>query len=75
MSPMATMLEQAIQKMRELSPDRQERFARFLLHELSSDADWERSTAEHAAGVQRLVDEVLAADGRGETEPLDLDRL
>jgi hypothetical protein len=75
MIPMPTMLEQAIQKMRELPPDRQERFAQFLLQELASDADWERSTAVHAVGAQRLVEEVLAADDRGETEPLDLERL
>ncbi len=72
---MVTLMDQAIERLRGLPPDRQERFARFLLHELTADGDWERTTQAHPEAVRRLVDEVLAADRRGETEPLDVDRL
>ncbi len=69
---MTKLLEQALEKLRELPDDRQESFARFLLHELETDVAFEASSATHQESLTRLVKDVLAADARGEAEVLDL---
>ena len=72
---MVKIMERAIEKLRSLADDRQETFARFLLSELDADAAWERTTTANAQSVDRLVQDVLAADARGETEVLNPDQL
>lgn len=72
---MTKLLEQAVEKLRGLPDDRQESFARFLLHELETDEAFEASSVTHRDSLTRLVKDVLASDARGETEVLDPDKL
>ncbi len=72
---MTKTMEQAIEKLRRMPEHKQDSFARFLLHELDTDAMWEASTNKHEGNVANLVGDVLSADERGETELLDPDRL
>jgi hypothetical protein len=68
---MTKTLEYAIERLRQMPEDRQEAIARLLLHEIDEDERWTHSTAANADKLQRLVDDVLQADRRGECEPLD----
>jgi hypothetical protein len=72
---MTKSLEQAIERLRQMPKERQDSLARLLLHEIDEDERWSRSTAENAGKLQRLADDVLAADRRGECELLDPDQL
>jgi hypothetical protein len=72
---MTKTLEQAIERLRQMSEDRQDALAKLLLHEMEEDEQWQQSTAKHADGVQGLIQDVLEADRRGECEPLDPDNL
>ena len=72
---MTKTLEKAIELLRRMPEERQEAIARLVLHEIDEDEEWMRSTAAHSDKLQRLVDDVLEADRRGECEPLDPDQL
>jgi hypothetical protein len=72
---MAKLLDQALERLRGLSEDKQESYARLLLHEIDTDEAFEASSAARPEALKRLVEEVLAADERGETEILDPDTL
>jgi hypothetical protein len=72
---MSTILDRAIERLRQIPEDRQDELARLLLHEIDEDERWMRSTEAHANKLQGLVDQVLEADDRGECEPLDPDQL
>jgi hypothetical protein len=72
---MTRLMEQAIERLRALPEPQQDPLARFLLNELEDDAHWAASTERHADALSRLVDHVLADDARGESEPLDPDKL
>ena len=45
---MTPALEQAIERLREMSPERQDAFARLLLREILADEQWIRSAAQAA---------------------------
>ena len=68
---MTKLVEQVIEKLRGLPENRHEAFARFLLHELDTDATWGRTTEEHGQKADEIVRDILARDARGETEILD----
>ena len=68
---MTKALQHAIQRLQQVPEERQDAVAALVLHELDEDERWERSTVTHAAKQQGLVEDVLAADRRGECEPLD----
>ncbi|HEX8523157.1 MAG TPA: hypothetical protein VF669_12945 [Tepidisphaeraceae bacterium] len=72
---MTKLMQQAIEALRMLPEQKQDELARQLLHDIADDAQWEQSTEKHADAVSRLVADVLEADRRGETEPLDPDKL
>ena len=72
---MSQILDQAIERLRQMPDDRQDLLARLMLHEIEEDERWMRSTASSAEKLQGLVKEVLEADDRGECEPLDPDQL
>ena len=42
------MLEEAIERLRQMSPERQDAFARMLLREILADEQWMRSTQQNA---------------------------
>jgi hypothetical protein len=44
---MTTALEEAIERLRQMPPERQDAFARLLLREILADEHWMRSAAQH----------------------------
>jgi hypothetical protein len=72
---MTKLLQEAIDRLRNIPDDRQDSLARLLLHEIDEDERWQNSTADHADKLRGLVEDILAADARGECEPLDPERL
>jgi hypothetical protein len=72
---MTKMLEQAIERLKQMPEDRQDSLAQLLLHEIEEDELWQKSTDEHADKLKGFVAEILEADRRGECEPLDPERL
>ena len=72
---MTKSLELAIEKLREMPADRQDELARLVLHEIEEDVRWQESTARNEAKLTELVDDILAADTRGECPPLDPEQL
>jgi hypothetical protein len=74
-SAMTKLMEQAVRHLQALPDDRQDQIAGFVISELREEDNWLRSTAAHAAGLQKLVDGVLDAERRGECGHLDPDRL
>jgi hypothetical protein len=72
---MTTALQQAIERLRQAPDDRQDALAALLIHELDEDERWAKSTAASSAKLERLVQDVLEADRRGECESLDPDQL
>jgi hypothetical protein len=47
----------------------QDRLAEFVLHELSEEERWARTTEAHAPKLKGLVERVLRADAQGGCEP------
>ena len=72
---MSQILDQAIERLRQMPQDRQDSLARLVLHEIEEDERWLRSTASNATKLQGLIQNVLEADDRGECEPLDPNQL
>lgn len=73
---MTKTLETAIERLKALPEAEQEYLAQLLLDEMEADdAKWDSTTAKHADKLDRFADEVLAADDRGEFEPLDPESL
>ena len=72
---MSTIVEQAIERLRQMPEDRQESLARLVLQEIEEDERWMKSTAASEDKLEQLVEQVLDSDSRGECEPLDPDRL
>jgi hypothetical protein len=50
---MTPALEQAIERLRQMSPERQDAFARLLLREILADEQWMRSTQQAAEWRQQ----------------------
>jgi hypothetical protein len=56
---MSPALEEAIERLKQMPPERQDAFARLLLREIVADEQWMRSTALNAEWQQRrALDEV-----------------
>ncbi len=72
---MTKLMEKAIEALRSLPEETQDAVAGSLLWQLEDDRRWEQTTERYAEQVDKLVVDVLEADRRGETEPLDPDRL
>ena len=72
---MLKILEQAIERLRQMPEDRQDLLARLMLYEIEEDERWMRSTEANADKLSKLVKDVQEADRRGECEPLDPDCL
>lgn len=58
-----------------LLEETQDAVAGSLLWQLEDDRRWKQTTEKYAKQVDKLVADVLEADRRGETKPLDPDRL
>jgi hypothetical protein len=72
---MTRLMEQAIERLRAVPETKQDQLARFLLSELEEDERWSRSTAEYEGKLKGFIDTLLADDSRGQSEPLDPERL
>jgi hypothetical protein len=72
---MSDIVENAINRLRQMPSERQDLLARLVLHEIEEDERWMNSTDANADKLQGLVERVLEANDRGECEPLDPDKL
>ena len=72
---MIKILEDAIDKLRQLPEVDQEAVARFVLHELEEDREWRRTSEIHTEALSTLVSEVIAEDDRGGCPNLDPERM
>ena len=70
---MNQLLKEAFDRAAALSPDEQDRFAKFLLAELDADHEWDRllELPESDELLDRLADEALSEHRAGKTLPLD----
>jgi hypothetical protein len=50
---MTPALEEAVERLRKMPPDRQDAFARLLLREILADEQWQRSSAQHVEWQQQ----------------------
>ena len=53
---MTPLLDEAIERLRQMSPERQEAFARMLLREIVADEQWMRSSVQYAEWQQRRAE-------------------
>jgi hypothetical protein len=68
---MASLIENAWQKVSALPPEEQDAIASEILASLANDEAWKRRFAEKREVIRRMAEEALREDERGETVPLD----
>jgi len=61
---MTPALEEAIERLRHMPPDRQDAFARLLLREMLADEQWRQSAAQHAEWQRLRRENGVATSGR-----------
>jgi hypothetical protein len=62
---MTRLMEQAIERLRALPGAQQDLLAEFVLHELTEDELWAKTTEQHSAKLKGLVNQVLKDDADG----------
>lgn len=72
---MTQLMERAVERLRALPDEEQDRRAEQLIRDLEEDAKWEATTAKYEGKLETLVEEVLAEGRAGKLEQLDPDRL
>jgi len=72
---MTKLLEEAFKKASQLPETEQDTLAKWLLEELQSEREWDRTFAESQDVLGRLADETLEAHKKGNCKPMDFDRL
>ena len=72
---MTKLLKKAFEEASMLPEMDQNALAKWVLEELHSERAWAKSFAESEDVLENLADEALAEKRKGETGPLDLDRL
>ncbi|MFH1719634.1 MAG: hypothetical protein ABIF19_19965 [Planctomycetota bacterium] len=72
---MTKLLEEAFKKASELPETEQDTLAKWLLEELESEREWDRTFAESQDVLGQLADEALDAHKKGKSKPMDFDRL
>jgi len=65
------MLEEALRRMKSLSPDAQDAIASQIIDTLDDDEAWSRRFRENPSVLRSLAREALEEHRRGETRPLD----
>jgi hypothetical protein len=70
---MTRLMEQAIERLREVPDSQQDQFARFLLNEMEDDDRWTASTAAHGKELRKLSEQILEGDRQGLCKPVDAD--
>jgi hypothetical protein len=72
---MTKLLEDAFAEARKLPAAEQEALGAWILAELASEKRWAKALRESSRALELLADEAAAERDRGETEPLDPQRL
>lgn len=74
---MNQLLQQAFERASALPADDQEKFARFMLDQLTSESRWEElfKRPESQNLLDRLADEALGNHRAGQTQPMNPDDL
>ncbi len=72
---MTKLLEKAFEEASRLPEMDQNALAKWLLDELQSERAWEKAFAELEDVLEKLAHEAITEKRKGETIPLDLDRL
>jgi hypothetical protein len=72
---MTDILQQAIDRALQLSPEQQNAVGAWLLCELESERRWDELFARSPELLEKLAAEAIAEDDAGLTEPLDPDKL
>ncbi len=72
---MSIWMEKALNEIYKLPEQEQDVIAQWLLHELTSEKQWQTLFDQSADVLAELADEALAEHHRGETLPLDPDML
>ena len=57
---MTPAIEEAIERLRQMSPERQDAFARLLIREILADEQWMRSTQQNAEWQEQRRASVVA---------------
>lgn len=72
---MTKLLAKAFSEAGKLPDSEQDALARWLLEEIESEQTWQAKFAASPSLLQKMAQEALAEDRRGETRELDPDRL
>jgi hypothetical protein len=72
---MATLTEQAIDKLRRLPPAEQEHIAQLVLDEIESEQRWDELFTRKGKKLEALADQAMEEYHAGLTEELDPDKL
>jgi len=72
---MTKLLEKAFKKVSQLPEIEQNTIAKWLLEELEADSNWESKFAESEDILDRLANEGLEDNKKGNTHNMDLNRL
>lgn len=72
---MTELLEQAVEKAKNLPDTEQDAIASIILEELEDEAKWERRFSVSKDSLAKLASEAMEEDRRGETKELDPDSL
>jgi hypothetical protein len=69
------VLEKAFDEASKLTESEQDALGEWLLNEMESEREWERSFARSQDLLARLASEALAEHRRGQTDELDPDKI
>ena len=72
---MTKLLASAIEKLRHLSESEQDAIARLVLEEMESERKWDEAIRKSPERLRKLADRAWAEHQRGESEPLDPEKL
>ena len=72
---MTELLEQALEKAKNLPDSEQDAIAAMILEELEDEAKWEKRFSVSKDSLAKLASEAMEEDRREETEELDPDSL
>ena len=69
---MTQLLEEAINKVKQMSPGEQDAIAAVILAELEDEATWDKAFARSQDQLANMADEALAEFRAGQTEDMEL---
>ena len=72
---MTQLLEKAIARLQQLSPEEQDAMAQFILDELEDEQRWDEAFAHSQDALSRLAEEVRHDIQTGKVKPLGMDEV